>query len=66
MDEIQNRLAQIAGTAEEQFLLASNQGNNSAVVVRDLPPYTLEQLQQMQAAAIVQARRGSAMRSVAT
>ena len=59
VDDIQRRHAQIAGTPEEQVLLASNQGNNSATAVRDLP-YTLDQLRQMQAAAaaIVASKEG--------
>ena len=60
VDEIQRRHAQIAGTAEEEFLLAGNPGdNNNALAVQELP-YTLEQLQQMQAAAaaIVASKEG--------
>ena len=59
VDEIQRRHAQIAGTAEEAFLLAGNPGNNNALAVQELP-YTLEQLQQMQAAAaaIVASKEG--------
>ena len=57
--DIQRRHAQIAGTAEEDFLLAGNPGGNNAVAVQELP-YTLEQLQQMQAAAaaIVASKEG--------
>ena len=51
VDEIQRRHAQVAGTAEEEFLLAGNPGNGNQVALPELP-YTLEQLQQMQAAAI--------------
>lgn len=47
VSEIQHRPAQIAGTAEEEFLLAGNQANYTAVALQELP-YTLEQLQQMQ------------------
>ncbi len=50
VDEIQRRHAQVEGTAEEEFLLAGNQGNSSQLTLPELP-YTLEQLQQMQAAA---------------
>ena len=49
VDEIQRRHAQVAGTAEESFLLTSTQGATQTAV-QGLP-YTLEQLQQMQAAA---------------
>lgn len=57
--EIQRRHAQVAGTVEEQFLLAGNQGNTSQVALPELP-YTIEQLQQMQAAAaaIVASKEG--------
>lgn len=59
VDEIQRRHTQVAGTAEEQFLLARNQGNHNQVAVPELP-YSLEQLQQMQAAAtaIVASKEG--------
>ncbi len=50
VDEIQRRHAQVAGTAEEEFLLAGNQGSNTQVALPEVL-YTLEQLQQMQAAA---------------
>ena len=50
VDEIQRRHAQVAGTAEQEFLLADSQGNSNQVTLPELP-YTLEQLQQMQAAA---------------
>ena len=49
VDEIQRRHAQVAGTAEESFLLTSTQGATQTAV-QGLP-YTLEHLQQMQAAA---------------
>ena len=49
VDEIQRRHAQVAGTAEESFLLTSTQGATQTAV-QGLP-YTLDQLQQMQAAA---------------
>ena len=52
VDEVQRRHAQVAGTAEEGFLLAaSGQGSSTQVAATELP-YTLEQLQQMQAAAM--------------
>ena len=52
VDEVQRRHAQVAGTAEEGFLLAaSGQGSSIQVAATELP-YTLEQLQQMQAAAM--------------
>ncbi|DBA87361.1 hypothetical protein WJX77_011405 [Trebouxia sp. C0004] len=59
VDEIQRRHAQVAGTAEEEFLLAGNQGNGEQVALPGLP-YTLEQLQQMQvaAASIVASKEG--------
>ncbi|KAL3144433.1 hypothetical protein ABBQ32_004178 [Trebouxia sp. C0010 RCD-2024] len=59
VDDIQRRHAQVAGTAEEEFLLAGNQGNGNQVVLQELP-YSLEQLQQMQAAAtsIVASKEG--------
>ena len=50
VDEIQHRHAQVAGTAEQEFLLADSQSNGNQVALPELP-YTLEQLQQMQAAA---------------
>ena len=50
VDEIQRRHAQVAGTAEQEFLLADTQGNGTRVALPELP-YTLQQLQQMQAAA---------------
>ena len=50
VDEIQRRHTQVAGTAEEEFLLAGNQGNGNWVALPELY-YNLEQLQQMQAAA---------------
>ena len=50
VDEIQRRHAQVAGTAEQEFLLADSQGNSNQVTLPELP-YTLEQLQKMQAAA---------------
>ena len=50
VDEIQRRHAQVAGTAEQEFLLADSRGNGTQVALPELP-YTLEQLQQMQAAA---------------
>ncbi|KAL3157824.1 hypothetical protein ABBQ32_012246 [Trebouxia sp. C0010 RCD-2024] len=49
MDEIQRRHAQVAGTGEEGFLLAGNHGAIAQVALSELP-YSLEQLQQMQAA----------------
>ena len=59
VDEIQRRHAQVAGTAEQEFLLADTQGNSTQVALPELP-YTLEQLQQMQAvtAAIVASKEG--------
>jgi len=53
VDEIQRRHAQVAGTPEEAFLLASSGGNQGSSTQVALPqlPYTLGQLQQMQAAA---------------
>ncbi|DBB04570.1 TPA: hypothetical protein ACH3X1_012650 [Trebouxia sp. C0004] len=59
VDEIQRRHSQVAGTAEEEFLLAGNQGNHNQVAFPELP-YSLEQLQQMQAAAtaIVASKEG--------
>ena len=50
VDEIQRKHAQVVGTAEQGFLLAGNQGNTAQVALPELP-HTLEQLQQMQAAA---------------
>ena len=50
VDEIQRRHAQVAGTAEQEFLLADTQGNGTQVALPELP-YSMEQLQQMQAAA---------------
>ena len=50
VDETQRRHAKVAGTAEEGFLLAGNQGIGNQVALPQLP-YSLEQLQQMQAAA---------------
>ena len=46
VDEIQQRHAQVSGTAEEEFLLAGTVKKS----VQEMP-YTLEQLQQMQVAA---------------
>ena len=46
VDEIQRRHAQVAGTAEEEFLLTSNSNSNAQAALPQLP-YTLEQLQQM-------------------
>ena len=59
VDEIQRRHAQVAGTAEQEFLLANTQGNGNQMTLPELP-YTLEQLQQMQAvaAAIVASKEG--------
>ena len=59
VDEIQRRHAQMAGTAEQEFLLADRQGNGNQMTVPELP-YTLEQLRQMQAAAaaIVASKEG--------
>ncbi|DBB11557.1 TPA: hypothetical protein ACH3X3_006953 [Trebouxia sp. C0006] len=59
VDEIQRRHTQVAGTAEEEFLLAGNQGNGNHVALPELPN-SLEQLQQMQAtaAAIVASKEG--------
>ena len=59
VDEIQRIHAQVAGTAEEVFLLAGNQGNDGQVFLPEMP-YSLEQLQQMQAAAasIVASKEG--------
>ena len=51
VDEIQRRHAQVAGTAEQEFLLADTQGNGTNVTLPELP-YSMEQLQQMQAAAV--------------
>ncbi|KAL8894682.1 MAG: hypothetical protein Q9207_008442, partial [Kuettlingeria erythrocarpa] len=50
VDDIQHRHTQVSGTAEEEFLLAGNQGNGNQVALPELH-YGLEQLQQMQAAA---------------
>jgi len=50
VDEIQRRHAQVAGTAEQEFLLADSQGNGNQVALPELP-YSMEQLHQMQAAA---------------
>ena len=49
VDEIQRRHAQVTGTAEEEFLLAGNQGKGNQVAFPEVP-YSLEQLQQMQVA----------------
>ena len=59
VDDIQCRHTQVAGTAEEEFLLAGNQGNSNKVALPELP-YSLEQVQQMQAAAatIVASKEG--------
>ena len=59
VDDIQHRHTQVAGTAEEEFLLAGNQGNSNKVALPELP-YSLEQVQQMQAAAatIVASKEG--------
>ena len=59
MDDLQRRHAQVAGTVEERFLLAGNQGDGNQVALPELP-YGLEQLQQMQAAAaaIVASKEG--------
>lgn len=59
VDEIQRRHAQVAGTAEHEFLLADTQGNSTQVALPELP-YNMEQLQQMQsaAAAIVASKEG--------
>ena len=59
VDEIQRRHAQVAGTAEQEFLLADTQGNSTQVALPELP-YSMEQLQQMQAAAasIVASKEG--------
>ena len=59
VDDIQRRHAQVAGTAEEEFLLAGNHGNHKQVVLPEVS-YSLEQLQQMQAAAaaIVASKEG--------
>ena len=59
VDEIQRRHAQVAGTAEGQFLLAGNSSSDTQVALPELP-YTMEQLQQMQAAAraIVASKEG--------
>ena len=49
----------MAGTAEEEFLLAGNQGNGNQVALPELA-YSLDQLQHMQAAAaaIVASKEG--------
>ena len=54
VEDVQRRHAQVAGTAEQEFLLADAQGSGSHVTLPELP-YGMEQLQQMQAvtAAIV-------------
>ena len=59
VDEIQRRHAQVAGTAEQEFLLADSQGNGTQVALPELP-YNMEQLQRMQAAAaaIVASKEG--------
>ena len=59
VDEIQRRHAQVAGLAEGQFLLAGNSSSDTQVALPELP-YTIEQLQQMQAAAttIVASKEG--------
>ena len=59
VDEIQRRHAQVAATAEQELLLADTQGNGTQVALPELP-YSLEQLQQMQAAAaaIVASKEG--------
>ena len=58
-DEIQRRHAQVAGTAEQEFLLADTQGGGNHVTLPELP-YSMEQLQQLQAAAaaIVASKEG--------
>lgn len=50
MDNIQCRHAHVAGTAEGECLLAGDSDRRAQVALPKLP-YTLEQLQQMQAAA---------------
>ena len=60
VDAIQRSHTQVAGTAEEGFLLAGNQGNDDQVVLPEVS-FSLEQLlQQMQAAAaaIVASKEG--------
>ena len=59
VNEIQRRHAQVAGIAEQEFLLADAQGSGSHVTLPELP-YSMEQLQQMQAvtAAIVASKEG--------
>ena len=59
VDEIQRRHAQVTGTAEQEFLLADTQGSGNYVSLPELP-YSMEQLQQMQAAAaaIVASKEG--------
>ena len=59
VDENQRRHAQVAGTAEQDFLLANTQGNGSHMTLPELP-YSMEQLHQMQAvaAAIVASKEG--------
>lgn len=59
VDEVQRKHTQVAGTAKEEFLLAGHQGNGNQVALPELP-YSLEQLQQMQAAAaaIVASKEG--------
>ena len=59
VDEIQRRRAHVAGTAEQEFLLADTQDNGTQVALPQLP-YSIEQLQQMQAAAaaIVASKEG--------
>ena len=37
MDEIQRRHAQVASTAEQEFLLVDNQGNDNLVSLPELP-----------------------------
>lgn len=48
--EIQLRHGQVASTSEQECLLAYNQGNGDRVSLPELP-YSMDQLQQMQAAA---------------
>ena len=59
VEEVQRRHAQVAGTAEQEFLLADSQDNGNQVSLPELP-YSMDQLQQMQAAAaaIVASKEG--------
>ena len=50
VDEMQLRHALVAGTVEQKLLAADNQGNGNHVALAELP-YSMEQLQQMKAAA---------------